>query len=435
LAENKGRLDKWKAVNASHALDRLLYKRTSPGAALKQALGDTKLSPSQIVDNALSDPRNTTDVLRAISLAQDASGNSIEPAIREQLKQAYFSQIGLTSKAGVASKTIDYNPEMIDALWGPAAGKTMSKKLDDLNRAFQVQRLNVDDLTSGDISMLSSSIGEDQTKKVISTISQKKAAEEELARFADNKIIDLAKNKQWNKLTNGELASSAISRNVSSGNVSKIWYSMPIEERKAFSKDFMYELLGSYSSTGKPLAKAPFITMPDAGRFLKDTGQLPGQASSQEGRELLKKMKLVLGERTTNKFVAAQKMIQASQASGKKANADEIRAVIGAGGVSAYLAEGLGSFVQNRIMAAAFGRGALEPFLDVLARDVGSAATEKAYSSMISKMLTTKSGLAEITDQMGNDPSFAEAMTKMISGIKESEAEAQSEIDLKSNAK
>jgi hypothetical protein len=175
--------------------------------------------------------------------------------------------------------------------------------------------------------------------------------------------------------------------------------------------------------------------MPDAGRFLKDTGQLPGQASSQEGRELLKKMKLVLGERTTNKFVAAQKMIQASQASGKKANADEIRTVIGAGGVSAYLAEGLGSFVQNRIMAAAFGRGALEPFLDVLARDVGSAATEKAYSSMISKMLTTKSGLAEITDQMGNDPSFAEAMTKMISGIKESEAEAQSEIDLKSNAK
>lgn len=435
LAENKGYLDKWKAVNASHASDRLLYKRTSPGAALKQALGDTKQSPSQIVDNALSDPRNTTDVLRAISLAQDASGNSVEPAIREQLKQAYFSQIGLTSKAGVAPKTIDYNPEMIDALWGPAAGKTMSKKLDDLNRAFQVQRLNVDDLTSGDISMLSSAIGEDQTKKVISTIAQKKAAEEELARFTDNKIIDLAKNKQWNKLTNGELASSAISKNVSSGNVSKIWYSMPIEERKAFSKDFMYELLGSYSSTGKPLAKAPFITMPDADRFLKDTGQLPGQASSQEGRDLLKKMKLVLGERTTNKFVAAQKMIQASQASGKKTNTDEIRAVIGAGGVSAYLAEGLGSFAQNRIMAAAFGRGALEPFLDVLARDVGSAATEKAYSSMIAKMLTTKSGLAEITDQMGNDPLFAEAMTKMISGIKESEAEAQSEIDLKANDK
>lgn len=435
LAAGKGKLERWKAVNASHASDRLLYERTSPGAALKQALGDTKLSPSQIVDNAISDPRNTTDILRAVSLAKDNQGNSVEPVIREQLKQAYFSQIGLTSKAGVAPKTIDYNPEMIDALWGPAAGKTMARKLDDLNKAFQVQKLNVDDLTSGDISMLSSAIGEDQTKKVISTIAQKKAAEEELARFADNKIVELAKNKQWDKLTNGELASSAISKNVSSGNVSKIWYSMPIEERKAFSKDFMYELLGSYSSTGKPLAKAPFIIMPDAGRFLKDTGQLPGQASSQEGRELLKKMKLVLGERTTNKFVAAQKMIQASQASGKKANTDEIRAVVGAGGVSAYLAEGLGSFVQNRMMAAAFGRGALEPFLDVLARDVGSAATEKAYSSMISKMLTTKSGLAEITDQMGNDPSFAEAMTKMISGIKESEAEAQSEIDLKARTK
>jgi hypothetical protein len=431
LAEGKGMLDKWKAVNASHSSDRLLYERTSPGAALKQALGDTKLSPSQIVDNALSDPRNTTDVLRAVSLAKDAEGNSVEPAIREQLKQAYFSSIGLTSKAGVAPKTIDYNPEMINALWGDSAGKTMSKKLDDLNRAFQVQRLNVDNLTSGDISMLSSAIGEDQTKKVISTIAQKKAAEEELEKFADNKIIELAINKRWDKLTNGELASSAISKNVSSGNVSKIWYSMPVEERKAFSKDFMYELLGSYSATGKPLAKAPFIAMPDAGRFLKDTGQLPGQASSQEGRELIKKMKLVLGDRTTNKFVAAQKMIQASQASGKKTNSNEVRAVVGAGGVSAYLAEGLGSFVQNRIMSAAFGRGALEPFLDVIARDVGSAATEKAYSSMIAKMLTTKAGLAEITDQMGNDPPFAEAMSKMINGIKESEAEAQSEIDSK----
>jgi hypothetical protein len=435
LAEGAGRLDEWRAVNASHASDRLLYKRTSAGAALKEALGDTKLSPSQIVDNAISDPRNTADVLRAVSLAQDAQGNSVEPMLREQLKQAYFSQIGLTSKAGVASKTIDYNPEMIDALWGPAAGKTMAKKLDDLNRAFQVQRLDVDNLTSGDISMLSSAIGEDQTKNVISTIAQKKAAEEELASFADNKIIGLAIAKKWDNLTNGELASSAISKNVSFGNVSKIWSSMPLEEQKAFSKDFMYELLGSYSATGKPLAKAPFITMPDAGRFLKDTGQLPGQASSQEGRDLLKKMKLVLGERTTDKFVAAQKMISASQASGQKANKDEIRAVIGAGGVSAYLAEGLGSFVQNRIMAAAFGRGALEPFLDVLARDVGSAATERAYSSMISKMLTTKSGLSEITDQMGNDPLFAEAMTKMISGIKESEADAQSEIDSKTTAK
>jgi hypothetical protein len=431
LAEKNGMTDEWSRVNASHVQDRLLYERSSPGAILKQSLGDARFTPSQIVDNAISDPRNARDVLRAVSLKVDANGNSAEPAIRDQLQQAYFSQIGLTSKAGISPTSINYNPEMVTALWGDVKGAGMVKKLDELNKTFQVQKLNLDNLTKEDVSMLSSALGDTETRKVISTIAQKKALEKQSAKLADDKIIGLALENKWDKLVNGELASSAISSGVSSGSVSKVWYSMPIEERKAFSKDFMYELLGSYSATGKPLAKAPYITMPDADRFLKDVGQVAGQASTQEGRELLKKMKLVLGENTTNKFISAQKMIQASQVSGQRMGKDEVRAVVGAGGVSAYVAQGLGSFVNNRLMSAAYGIGALEPFLDILARDVGSAATEKAYSSMISKMLTTKAGVSAITDGMGNDPAFAGAMTKMISEIKQSESNAQNEIDKK----
>jgi len=429
LADNNGMLDEWQRVNASHAQDRLLYERSSPGAILKQVLGDEKLSPSQIVDTAIADPRNTEDVLRAVSLAKDPQGNSLEPVVREQLQQAYLSQIGLTSRAGVSPNTINYNSEMVEVLWGGNAGKNMIQKMDQLNKSFQAQKLNLDNLSSDDIAMLSGALGQDQTRKAISAIAQKKVAEQEAKRLADDKIFGLALKKRWDKLTNGELASSAISPNISSGSVSKVFNSMPLEERKAFTGDFMYEVLASYSGTGMPMVKAPFIRMPDAKKFLTDTGQIAGQASTQEGRELLKKMKTVLGPEETNRFISAQKMIAASQAAPERINKGEIRTVIGVSGVSAYVAEGLGSFFHNRIMAAAFASNTARPFLDILARDAGSAATEKAYARMLTTLMTTRSGMNALTEQMGNDPAFAEAVSKMLFDIKQSEEEARVEID------
>jgi len=429
LAEKNGMLDEWKRVNAAHREDRLLFERSSPGAILKEVLGDSKLSPSQIVDTAIADPRNAEDVLRAVSFAVDESGSSMEPLIRSELQKAYLSQIGLTSKAGIAPKTIDFNPEMIDVLWGPSKGKLLSQRIGKLNEAFRIKGIKPDNLSSDDIGMLSNVMGEEQTQKLISTIAQKKAMEQEAQKLADDKIIQLALKKEWSKLTNGELAASAISPNVPSDSVSKIFRSMPLEERKAFSADFLYELLATYSATGKPLVKAPFIKMPDAEKFLTDIGQTTGQAATQEGRELLRKMRITLGPEMTDRFIAAQKMVAASQASGQKIDKGELRTVIGVGGVSAYLSEGLSSFAHNRIMSAAFASDGLRPFLDILARDAGSAATEKAYSRMLSRLLTTQAGISALTDQMGNDPAFAEAMSKMTSDLKQSEEESKLEID------
>lgn len=421
-AKQLGIGDMMDAANAEYKQNLLAFQRSSPGYAMRERFGDIVPTNTNIITRALRDPKDARDLVRAMDMAQDANGQPIGQQFRGSLQDAYLEKLGLGHRVGVTRRSyVDYSRDMLDALYGDKAGAQMAKKLDDLNTAFSAKSIDITRLGKDDIQLLRQALGDKQTKTVIKNLETKAIAERELERRSNSTIIQLAQKENW-EVNNGQLSAAILSVDASPRAVQRIWQKMPQGERDTLAQDFAAEILNAYTQRGGVQTRtAPFLRMPNAEEFLRDIGDLPGAKPTSEGSKMLQKMNTILGERQKRTLIDLMRAIRASQVPAQKLGAEEVRATAGMAGMSIYLASGLGSFAHNRLMAAALGRGSLSPFVDVLARDTGIAATERAYKKMVATTLSTRSGIMNISQQMSRDPHFAEAMTQLMIDIRASE--------------
>lgn len=416
----------WSRVNQAYTDDMLEFERGSLGRILKERYGGEVMTPDRVAAQLLNSP---TDAKVAIEAAGRTPSGGTMPdraaEMRSLLKQAYIEKLGLTKAPGVnPPKSVKYDLEMLQVIYGDKGAKVMAKKYDALNDAFAAQKVKLDDIDPQGLAILEKALSKDDVTKVTRAIAEKAKLEQEQKLFVNKAIMKEALESRFETVNNGALASAAISPNTKARDLAKLVGpagKMPKAEREIFEQDFMYELLNSYYSGGKTLSNAPYIQMPNAQKFLDDIGHAPGVNPTEAGRQLRTKMDLVLGKRKADKFIAAMDGIRANQIIEKPLGEGAVRATAGLGNVSIYLAQGLTGSARNRLLAAAFGDRKLEPFINVLARRTGPAQTEVAYRKMISRTLLSTRGLKSLAQQMSRDPEFAAEMVRLTRALSDSE--------------
>jgi len=407
------RRTEWASINESYRNDRLQFERGSIGRILKEQFGAEAMVPENIVGTLTKYPSVADDVLKAI----ERTTPDQLPQFRETLKSSYLDSIGLTQRSGIdPSKVKPYDQDMLSILYGDAKGAHMAKKLDTLYDTLGAQKVKLNKITPDELQKLEKALSRDEVAQVTREIAeaQKLRNDEEL--LLNNSVIAKAKQGNWADVNNGALASAAIAPSTRASEVSVLVNRMKKaspDELDAFSQDFVVELLNNYTAGGMAMNRAPFIQMPNASRFLEDIGRLPGTQPTQSGRELLRKMDGVMGQRQSRKFVAFMEQVHANQTNPNPITKDEIRTVLGFGGVSAYLAEGISGWGRNQLMGVAFGSKTLEPFIDVMVRDVGSRQAEEALTKMVTGIYMSDRGRRALAQGMSRDPEFAARMAEM----------------------
>jgi stage V sporulation protein SpoVS len=399
-------------INAQYANDVLLFERQSPGAILKERLGDTSSTPSQMVDRAISDPSNVDDVLRAVGLADP---NQV-PQFREQLQRAYLDKIGLTSRHGPSDK-IDFNPEIIQKLYGVDvngapnvnSGKLMVGKLQELEGALKDSKLNLSNVKGDEVDSLFKSLSQQEREGVIKSITSRLASEKQADLMLENTLIKLAKKGEWGKVDNDEFARAMFNAPIQ--DVRTVIGKMPQTERLSLNADFASHLFSRYPSNGQMTKNG--IELWNADAYLADL-------KSENGKELQKKITEVLGKDFLDTFTAASTALSAS----KMPTTAQQSALAGIsarkGAVPAMVSRIYGGTI-NKLMGAAYSTGRLKPFLRLIEKDVGFEKADENLKRLFYPLVTTNLGIRALTHQSRNDPKFAEANQTMLNMIPKEE--------------
>lgn len=413
--------------------NRMAFEGQTPASIVKSIFGEDVKSPSQVADVLISDPTKTRKIFNLLLSSPDQNVSSQVPKLRGQLQEIYLDSIGLSRVPGITSQQVKFNPEVVRVLWGvdrrgninEAVGQKMVQKMDYLNKAFADAKVPIKDITPDDVGVYFQSLDENSTKNLAKAMVSKAKAQDDLDRFTNNKVVDLALKGKWEFLDGDSLPKALISNTTSYREVGRVLSKMPESEKSALKNDFMRELLNNYSG-GQPMRRAPFATFWDTKRFLSDIDIAKGKS------DLVRKMDAVLGPEETQKFIDISRVMDATTINNAPPK-DQVRSTIGMGGASFYLAEGVSSYFRNAFYAAMLGSKAADKsgLLRFIARDAGPEATEKAFQKAIKLTIGTRVGIQALAEQARHDPRIAAELQKFAATMNQSEQEAKETIDKK----
>lgn len=413
--------------------NRMAFEGQTPASMVKSIFGEDVKTPSQVADVLISDPTKTRKIFNLLLSSSDQNIVNQVPQLRNQLQEIYLDSIGLSRVPGITSQQVKFNPEVVKVLWGvdrkgninEAYGQKMVQKMDYLNKAFADAKVPIKDITPDDIGVYFQSLDEDSSKSLAKAMVSKAKTQDDLDKFTNNKVVDLALKGKWEFLDGDSLPKALISNTTSYREVGRVLSKMPESEKSALKNDFMRELLNNYSG-GQPMRRAPFATFWDTKRFLNDIDVAKGKS------DIVKKMEAVLGPEETQKFIDISRVMDATTINNAPPK-DQIRSTIGMGGASFYLAEGVSSYFRNAFYAAMLGSKAADKsgLLRFIAKDAGPEATEKAFQRAIKLTIGSRVGIQALAEQARHDPRVAAELQKFASTIAQSEQEAKETIDKK----
>lgn len=411
--------------------NRMAFEGKTPASIVKSILGEDVKSPSQVADVLVSDPTKTRKIFELLSSSSDSNVANQVPQLRSQLQEIYLDSIGLSRIPGITSTQITHNPEIVRVLWGvdrkgninEAYGQKMVQKMDYLNKAFADAKVPIKDITPDDIGVYFQSLDENSTKSLAKAMVSKAKAQDDLDKFTNNKVVELALKGKWEFLDGDSLPKALISNTTSYREVGRVLSKMPESEKSVLKNDFMRELLNNYSG-GQPMRRAPFATFWDTKRFLNDIDVAKGKS------DLVRKMDVILGPEETQRFIDISRVMHATTINNAPPK-DQVRSTIGMGGASFYLAEGVSSYFRNAFYAAMLGSKAADKsgLLRFIARDAGPEATEKAFQKAIKLTIGTRTGIQALAEQARHDPRVAAELQKFAATMSQSEQEAKETID------
>jgi hypothetical protein len=411
--------------------DRMAFEGNTPSKMMKTIFGDDVMTPSQVVNTLISDPAKTRQIFDLLSRSSDQRIANQLPALRKQVQDIYLDSIGLSRKPGIGVSQVDFNPEVARVLWGvdrkgninEYAGNRIVQKLHYLNKAFADAKVPIKDIGPDDINAYFQTLDENSSKSLANAMISKAKAQDDLDRFTNNKVVELALKGKWEFLDGDSLPKALISNTTSYREVGRVLSKMPDEEKQVLANDFMRELLNNYPG-GTPMSRAPYATFWDAKRFLKDIDTPKGKS------DLVQKMERILGPEKTQEFIDVSRVMDATSISNAPPK-DQLRFTAGLGGFSFYLAEGLTSFARNGFYSAMLGSKAADRsgLLKFIARDAGPQKTEEAFRKAVKYTIGTRAGIQALMEQSRNDPRVAAELQKFAATMNQSEIEAQETID------
>jgi hypothetical protein len=395
---------------------RMAFERGTPGQILKEVLGEQVKTPYDVVDLVLKEPTTINRVVG--SLKQYATTPKQKQAFDKAifgLQQAYIEK---TLGTGYLPSRVNFDVGVVRALWGES-GDRMVKSLSGVNNALAKSKLDTN-LTMDDVNQLYGALDQDSINSVTQSIIARKTYEQGIEKLTNSQIYKLAKESGFEKVDPDSLSQFILSPNTTITQTRDVWKSLNAEDKNLYKADFTRALLNKYPSAGFTSNK-PYIRFFDSERFLKDVNGLD-DFGDRIPSDLRNKLEVVLGKEQADYIESFARVLESTTPIAKKDN-ETIRATMGLGGVSVYMAQGVTKPVRNWLMAGALSSGAMEKsgIIRFIAKDSGVEATEQAYKNMMKNLFTTRSGLTSLYTQAAEDEEFAQYLSELNQGMKSDE--------------
>jgi len=354
-----------------------------------------------VMNDILSDPAKIRQALDSIDPADDIGRSTAT----KELQQAWLSKHGMD---GTTDLTKGINLSKTDRgvatqLWG-------KRKLDAFDRLNQqVKQMNGSDMskvTTEELDELFSAFSTDAQKKIASKIAKRTKLQKRAERMKTNAVLNkIIKDGGYGELDAHRFADDLIIG--SPEQVKKVMRLLKGEERKAVEQEFVSQLFSRFQSGAQLSSEGLSIWNPQA---------MKSALEGKSGKTLRKNMENVLGKKNANEIIAANDVLAAASALGKKTAPDvKPRFIFSPTSIAGYFVGDVMGGIRNRVMGWAYGTDSLVPLMRLMAKKVSPEQFDKNFAKIIQPMMATEKGLLSAAREGDADPNFQEALTNELS--------------------
>jgi len=395
---------------------RMKLTRGTMGELLKNDAGELVKTPFEAVSLLMRDPKRIEDFLGSVAKyeSENPALAGASEQVREMLQKQYFRDLGFNTP-GVSVKSIKYQPEFVNSLFGKDAPQLM-RSLDELNRlSGKVSNIGKN-ITIDDIRQMSQLMDQDTQRKVLRSISDRIIYEKKLENQLNSQVYKIASKGNFEKLDPEIIARTILSDGFTteqtktmmaqlSNYAAKSQGGSSAKARNFFKTDFLKSVLDEFPG-GEPSATAPFTPLFDTQKFVRAL-DAPGGKSPYR-----KKMEVVLGEDKVQEMYDLASVYNANIIKSQgPSGGPSPRVVFGPGTFTGYLAGSIVEPVRNRVIATMLSTGnetrALTRALNV---NASSGDIDAIYRKMFKGMFTTSAGIERIGYQASQDEEFSKYM-------------------------
>jgi len=385
--------------------DRMLaYQRGPAGRALAERAGGRVNTPSEVMNDILSDPAKIRQALDSLDPADEITRS----VARQELQQAFLSKLGVDGTTDLSNgvRLSNADRSIITELFG----ERQLKSFDTLNEIVRKTRgADLSKITTQEIEDLFGQYGTDAVRNLSKTIAARTAKEAEAKKIADNVILRNIIKGDFSELTPHLFADALIT-----GNTNKVRQAMAQiakgspDEILAVRQEYISQFFARYSGGAQLDSTGAGIWNPQ--RFAADL-------AGKNGKTLRANMEAVLGKKKATEIISANQVLDAASAVRKSATQDiKPRFIFSPGNIAGYFVGDVMGSVRNRIMGWAYGTDALIPLMKLLNKKVSQEEFEKNFSKVISLMFSSEKGIQALAREGDADPNFREAVNDSIIG-------------------
>lgn len=408
-----GVLDEWNFATSVFR-QRLGFEEGTIGNILKETLGRSDLTSTQIMNQVTTDPRIVRDLVSAASITSPENGFSMG----RTLQQHYLQNIGITGNKprGYVGK-LDFNEDVVrqlfsvrpDGSFSDQLGQKMVEKLNTLKTKIEAQKLDPSKITEQELVQLQGVLSENQYKALTDSIAGRLAKQKELDQLQENILLDIASKGHVEAVDRPAFARALINPSTPISRVQKTIAKFPPAVQKSIRGDFFEELMGRYSKYGE--TGFGEFDLWDGKKLLDDI---------QSDKSLRPRMEAVLGKDVVRKLVAASNQLEIIRPVAPDRSPFQGGAAIGSNGkVRSWLS--LVTFrdpIRRRFVAGAYRANQLSPFLDQISR---RELSQEDYLNALDKtskfLLTTGNGITALTQTGKYDPEYAAELGNLIGTV------------------
>jgi len=409
----KGIAEQWD--NATAAYDQSLAgSRGLNAKILKTKLGEPTMTATTVVDSTLADPQHIRDVIDLASATDPAAGQQV----RESLKKAYLTKIGLVTNAATKPESLDFDEKIVNTLWGvdptgktnPLLGNNMVEKMKDLQKSFADKKLNMSNIKAEDVDDLFLSLNDAEKLQIKERIIKSSMAKQEQEDFANNELIKIAKSGNFDALDGDNFAKAMYNAKVS--DVASVMKRMPAAQKASLQGDFVAQLMRDLPST----------TTATGGKTIFNGGKFLKMLEGADGKIIEGRIKTVMGKEFFDTFKAAATMADVNHIPLQNLSDPAVKASLSEDRLKLFGVGNILGWGRDRFMSGAHGLNILVPFWKTMAKDVGPDQTAKNFKNFYNTAISGRIGITALAHAGRNDPDFKQNINDFLYGRSQEDA-------------
>ena len=418
LYRKAGIYDEWSAITPVYQ-QRLGFEEQQLGSLLRETLGRSDLTGSQIIQKTLSDPRITQDVLRAVELADPDKAYGVALS----LQQSYLEDIGLGGRLSRGVSDFDFDPEIVTRIFGfnkegqpnGIYGERMVQKLQSLKEAVKKADVDPSRITQADLVALEGTLSQNSIDDLNAAIIQRLKEQKKLDDFKSSSLMDAASKGHREVITAGEFPEVMWRSNPEA--VKKMLGKFGPKDQAMLRADYIEHFFGRYPA--KESSSWGNTTLWDGKKFLDDIRKKPSIESN---------LRAVVGDEFADDIIAASNVMQVIKRPSTVGNRTYGGGVVSPSGYQGFLSLGLIiNPVKNRIAGAAYrvqNGKLLKDYLKTFRnKELTPEQAERTTNVVMGGLISSSQGIQALTQSGKYDPQWSTALGQLFGTIPQEKLE------------